>query len=677
MATVQTTIKLNDQFTSALKNMSKALNIMVSGLDSANRKTKTAFDPKSIQGMRSAMTQANVAIQNLTKSQDQFNRKVKESSSNVNSLWGKLKSIAGAYAGWQTVKSAVGASDKYANNTARLGLLTNGKAETADLQQKIYEASQRSLTNYGAMTDAVAKLGITAKQAFNSNDEIVRFTELLNKQFKVAGTGAQEQAAAMYQLTQAMAAGKLQGDEFRSILENAPMLAQSIAKEMGVLPGQLREMSSQGLITADVIKNALFSTAVEVNKMYEQLPMTFGGMWTQVINKINKGLEPLWKKIGKLWSSDKFQRFVDALTNGFLVIGHAVVGLMDVLSTVFNFVYNNWENIVAILIPAMVVGIWNMVTAAWAMVPPLVASAAAWLALNWPILLVGAAIGFVIAVAKYMGVTFGEICGFIVGSVSWAGSVIWNTFVGVIQGILKAIDSVANTIIGVVEWVLNVCNGGFNSFLGGVANLIGQICGWFLDLGTIVTTIIDAIFGTNWTSGLNSLANRVRSWGKNEAKAITLERNVLSNKASGLSRVSSKDWYNAGSNWATGAVNKMTSVSYPEFTTDTGILPATSGLGNVGTAMKNANAPLLDTLGNIDKNTAATASAVTMNNEDMTYLRDLAERQAINNISSKKVEVKMTNNNSIASTLDLDNIIDRIGEKVHNLAIMSAEGSHY
>lgn len=667
MATIQTTIKLNDQFTSALKNMSKALNIMVSGLDSANRKTKTAFDPKTIQGMRSAMTQANVAIKNMTKSQDQFNKKVQQSTSSANNLWGKLKSIAGAYAGWQTVKMAVGASDKYANNSARLGLLTSGKAETAALQQSIYEASQRSLTDYGSMTDAVAKLGITAGQAFNSNDEIVQFTELLNKQFKVAGTGAQEQAAAMYQLTQAMAAGKLQGDEFRSILENAPMLAQSIAKEMGVLPGQLREMSREGLITADVIKNALFNTAEEVNEMYKQLPMTFGGMWTQVVNKVNKGLEPLWQKLGTLWSSEKFQNFVNVLTNGFLVLGHAVVGLMDILSTVFSFIYNNWEPIVGTLIPLAIAGIWKMVAAAWAMVPPLVSSAIAWLTMNWPILLVAAAIGFVIALANHMGITFGQICGFIVGSITWAASVIWNTFVGVIQGIVRAVDSVANVIIGVVEWVLNVCNGGFNSFGGMVANLIGNIIDWFLSLGKVVTTIIDAIFGTDWTGSLNKLSDKVTSWGKND-KAITLERNVLSSAVSdlGLNRVSSKDAFNAGNNWAQG------------LSLSTGGLSGTGGLGSIGNAMKNANAPLLDTLDNIDKNTAATASSVSMNNEDMSYLRDLAERQAINNISNRTIKVGgITNNNNVASYLDMDKIMGKIRDFLHDEVMISSEGSHY
>lgn len=690
MATVQTTIKINDQFTSALKNMNKALTTMVNGLTRADSKTKTAFNNREIRAMNNAINKATADIGRMTNAQSKFNNQLKNSTSNANALWGKLKSIAGAYAGWATVKSSVGASDTYANNTARLGLLTSGSGETAALQQKIYEASQRSLTNYNAMTDAVAKLGITARDAFGSNDEIVQFTELLNKQFKVAGTGAQEQAAAMYQLTQAMAAGKLQGDEFRSILENAPMLAQSIAKEMGVLPGQLKEMSSQGLITADIIKNALFNTADEVNEMYKQLPMTFGGMWTQVVNKVNKGLTGLWQKLGTLWSSEKFQHFVDALVNGFIYLGHVVVGLMDVFSTVFGFIYENWDYIAAFLIPLVIKGIGMIAMAAWGMVKPILTATAAWIAMNWPILVIGALIAGVIYLCKKMGWTFSEVIGAICGAFAWMGAVFLNV-----------VKFIGNIISGVCQFFINSWQWASDNF-SVICSNIGIFFSNLWQNATIAFyKFLDAII-----SGLEWLATPIKALAKlfgmdlggafdnlhAGIDAKIAEAEGQKKQYGKVSEFKPIDWstfkytdlgsaYNSGKKWGMNAVDKLgdyanlTSVQLPNGAMMS--VPASSGLGSIGNAMKDATAPMLDTLNNIDKNTAASASSLAMNNEDMSYLRDLAERDAINNISNKTVKIEMTNNNSIASNMDLDNVVDYIGEKIHNLAIMSSEGSHY
>lgn len=690
MATVQTTIKLNDQFTSALKNMNKALNIMVSGLGKADSKTKTAFNPKSVLAMRSALTQSNVAIQNMTRSQGQFNKKIRESNSNARSLMGKLKSIVGVYAGFQTVKAAVGASDTYANNTARLGLLTGGSAETAALQQKIYEASQRSLTNYNDMTNAVAKLGITAKDAFSSNEEIVQFTELLNKQFKVAGTGAQEQAAAMYQLTQAMAAGKLQGDEFRSILENAPMLAQSIAKEMGVLPGQLKEMSSQGLITADIIKNALFNTADEVNEMYKKLPMTFGGMWTQVVNKVNKGLEGLWQKLGALWSSEKFQHFVDVLTNGFLIIGNAIVGVMDVLSSVFSFVYQYWNSVFEpILIAVTTVYIPILIAKLWAMIPPLVAQAVAWLAINWPILVIIAAVAALIAWVRYMGWTFSEVIGAICGAFSWMWAVIKNIF----KGIANIVSGVCQFFVNSWQW----CADNFSvvcSNIGIFFNNLWQSCtiAFYKFLNAIISGLewlatpikaLAKLFGMDLGGAFDNMHAKIDgkiAEAESQKKAYGKVSSFKPIDWSKYDYTDLGDAYNKGYNWGSSAADKLAnSFSLPDSSASTlGSSPVSGGLGGIGNAMKNANAPLLDTLDDIANNTANTADAVSMSNEDMSYLRELAQRDAINNISNRTVKVAGINNyNTIASHLDVDTLFEGVGKKLNELVMASADGSHF
>lgn len=189
--------------------------------------------------------------------------------------------------------SAVKTTDQLTQLRARIDLINDGSQSTAEIMDKVFSAANRSRGSYLDMADSVAKLNLLAKDAFSSNDEAVYFVEQLNKQFKIAGAGVEETTSAMYQLTQAMASGKLQGDEFRSIMENAPMLAQSIAQEMGLSVGQLKEMSSQGLITADIIKNALFNSAEETNQKFAEIPLTFQDIGTKLQNDLITAFAPV------------------------------------------------------------------------------------------------------------------------------------------------------------------------------------------------------------------------------------------------------------------------------------------------------------------------------------------------------------------------------------------------
>ena len=677
MATIQTSIRLNDRISSALRSMSKSLNLLISdfnGVDKATNKATTA--------------------------QNRLNNSMRQGTGIANGLWGKVKAIGAAYAGWQTVKMAVGASDKYANNTARLGLISGGDKQTAELQQKIYEASQRSLTNYNAMTDAVAKLGITAKNAFSSNDEIVQFTELLNKQFKIAGTGAQEQSAAMYQLTQAMAAGKLQGDEFRSILENAPMLAQAIANEMGVGADKLKEMSSQGKITADVIKSALFNSAEEVNAAYKKLPMTFGGIWTQVLNKVNKGCEGLYKRLGQIWNNPAVQTFIDSLVNGFIMVINVVVELFNVFAKVFSFIYQNWNIIEPILIglavaflPTIISLLWAKVVALWAAVKPILVQAAAWLAVNWPILLVAAAIAGLIWLINYFGITGQQVCGAVCGAVMWLGAVIWN--------IIKFIGNI----------VSGVCQFFVNSWLW-VADNFGTICSnigiFFSNLWQSATIkfyqFLDAVL-----SGLEWLATPIKAlaklFGMDLGGAFDNMHTGINNKIKEAESKKQKygklkefqpiEWetfkytnldsaYNKGYKWGSNAAGKVgdfvsgikDKFGFGGSDALTSGLTGTNGLGSIGNALKDANSPLLDELKGINSNTAKTSGNTAKSNVDMSYLRELAEREAINSVSNSNVKVDMTNNNSINSMLDIDSVIDVFYKRVSNAMNTSAEGVH-
>ena len=228
--------------------------------------------------------------------------------------------------------AAAQTADHLTQVRARINLINDGTQTTAEIMEKVYDAAQRSRGSYFAMADSVAKLNMLAKDVFSSNDEAIMFVEQMNKQFKVSGASIQEAHSAMYQLTQAMAAGKLQGDEFRSIMENAPMLAQSIAREMGMSVGQLKEMSSQGLITADIIKNALFASAEETNAKFAEIPMTFADIGQNMQNQLIQVFQPVLEQISSIPQSGEFQAFIEGVgiaIRGLAIAAQGSIGLIQ------------------------------------------------------------------------------------------------------------------------------------------------------------------------------------------------------------------------------------------------------------------------------------------------------------------------------------------------------------
>lgn len=701
MATIQTSIKLTDGMTPALKSMQNALHIVINSFENMQKVSGKAVNTKAIQDARSELAKARVSFNNIEKeinenriAQENFNKSVRGGTSAASGLFGKLKSLAGVYLGFQTVKNAVNASDTFASNTGRLNLITGDLEKTKQLQQEIYEAAQRSRGSYTDMTNAVAKLGITAKNSFSNTDEMVAFTELLNKQFKIAGTSAQEQSAAMYQLTQAMAAGKLQGDEFRSILENAPMLAQSIAKEMGILPDKLKEISSEGKITSNIIKNALFNSANEINEMYSKLPMKFGDLWAQVVNKVNKGLERLYTKLSEVWNNQAVQTFIDGMVNGFLLVANVGIHLFEILSSGFALIYNNWDFIEAILIgvataylPTIIGLLWAKVTALWAMIPPLISAAAAWLAINWPVVLVTVAVAGLILLAKHMGVTFGDVCGYICGAFEVLGAVITNIFIGIYNigsGVVQAIvnawswccDNIGTFFYNIgVQWdnLWIDARVGFYNFINEVLSKLSSLAEKIQPLAELFDVDLSGMIGHAQDS-LGTKISNLES-GKRQTKAYTAFKEI---------NWKSQDYMSISGAWEKGKIaganfaDKLgTSLSNLSDKLGLNIGDKLTGLDSIGTGAGGSSDPLLNKLakgvGNIDKNTSTLATA----KEDLTYMRDLAEQEAINRYTLTDLKIEMTNNNSINSNMDLDKVVDYLQEKVYEGMLSTANGVHF
>lgn len=341
MADTEILVKINAKADSAeaeIEKLKAKLNSLGTSAGSAAEKITSTINTK----MQSMMSPVNTA---MTK----FGNAVQKPMQSVKGLiaaCGPLgAAVAAGFAAEKVVEftqAVISASDQYTMMQARIKMINDGTQTQAELMEKIHVAANSARASYSDMAAAVGKLGTLAKDAFSSNDEMIFFVQQMNKQFQLSGASIQESTAAMYQLTQAMASGRLMGDEFRSIMENAPMLAQAIAQEMGVSMGTLREMSSQGLITADVIKNAMINTADETNKKFNELPQTFSSLASQLSNNLITSFAPVLEKINGLINSEGMQSAIPVTTGIFTVMAETVSAAIDVL--IFS-----WEGLATVI----------------------------------------------------------------------------------------------------------------------------------------------------------------------------------------------------------------------------------------------------------------------------------------------------------------------------------------
>ena len=387
-------------------------------------------------------------------------------------------------------------------------------------------------------------------------DQVIAFMEQVNKQFVIGGATAQEQSNAMIQLTQAMAAGALRGEELNSILDGAPGIARAIEKYMGIAEGSIKTVAQEGKVTAEVVKNAMFAMADETNAKFDSMPKTWAQIWVDMKNQALSMFAPILTKINQIGNSAKFQKVTTGLINGLAGVANIASSVLDILISIASVIVDNWswiQPIIMGIVAAMLLyngyliannaitaisnaqkglaavqaykaAVANTTLAAtekaeamakasataaqYGFNAALLACPLTWI-LSISIAVIAAIYMIVAAINKLTGSTISA-TGIICGVVAVAGAFVLNCAIGVLNAIIQAIWTIfVAPFLGIVEWILNVCNGGFNSFGDAVANLIGQIIGWFLNLGKVVTTIIDAIFGTDWTSGLESFKVRL------------------------------------------------------------------------------------------------------------------------------------------------------------------------
>lgn len=345
MATIQNSIVLNDRMTQTFTAINRAIESTINAISTLGGKNVN-INTANLINARQQLAIAENEMQNMVGTSQQLNNNLSKTKGIVGEIVGKLKTAFGLAAVVMATKKTIELSDQNAQITARLNLVSDAPEQ---LKKEIYQSANDARVAYTDSMNQVAKLGLLAKDSFNNTNEIVRFTNLMNKAFKVSGTGAQEATSAMYQLTQAMAAGKLQGDEFRSVMENAPMVAQAIAKYMNVPLGQLKELGAKGQITADIIKNALFNAGDEINEKFKTLPLTWQDVWVQAKNFAIRQLDGVLQKVNQVANSKAFQSFVNSAKIAFFGLKTVAEGVFNGIAAAGKFIADNWTAISPII----------------------------------------------------------------------------------------------------------------------------------------------------------------------------------------------------------------------------------------------------------------------------------------------------------------------------------------
>ncbi len=701
MATIRTAIQVYDGMSPGLKAITNALNITISSFEAMQRASSNAIDTSSIQAAREQLNKAEIAfdeveqeIRQANQAQQQFNNDIRNGQAAASELHNKFMKIAATVGAVLGAKQIIGLSDEITQTSARLNMINDGLQSTEQLQSMIFQAAQRSRASYADTADIVAKLGLRAGDAFASNAETIAFAENLNKMFVIAGASQQEMASASLQLTQALGSGVLRGEELNAVFEAAPNIIQTIADYLDVPIGQIRNMAAEGQITADIVKNAVLSATEEINQQFESMPITFAQIWTMIKNEAEMAFQPVLQRMNEIGNSEQFNTLINNLINGIVILATVAAELFDIITSIAGVISDNWSwlepivwgivgafiayNAVALITNAILAiqGIQAKIAAASQMMQA-GATFTATVAqhglnaalyacpLTWIIILIIALIALfyaaVAAVNKFAGTSVSA-TGIIMGAFAVLGAFIWNTVAGVINAIIQFLwTCFVEPWIGIIEWVLNVFNGGFDSFGDAVKNLLGNIISWFLSLGKVVTKIIDAIFGTNWTAGLEDLQGKVLQWGKNE-QAITLSREAPFE----LQRIAYKDAWEYG--YAAGEKFEE-SINLKNILGDASRTLDAYELGN----------QLDGIYSGVDStalNTAAMKDSMDATEEELKYLRDIAEQEVINRFTTAEIRIDAPINANIASNMDLDGVVNYLEEKLYETMQVAAEGVH-
>lgn len=723
MAGISIPVSLGDNVSSPFDKMTNSVRETIRAFEDLNEVAKTGLKPPTepLRGI-------GERIKANTQAQREFNTTVTQAQTPMQSLLSLVKSVGVAFLSFQGAKKMFTMADSISQTVGRISLMTGNLEQANSMMKQIYLNAQETRASFGDVSNAVAKIGVLAPQAFKSNDEILRFTNLMNKSFKIGGAGIQEQTAAMHQLTQALASGKLQGDEFRSILENAPMLAQAIQKELGGI--DMKKASSEGLITADVIKRAMFNSADDINKKFNEMPLTLSDIGTKIKNNFLIGLQPLASALQNLLKNEHIKSFIDGLIIPFRILGKVAAGVINginasvnLLAPVFQFLkpvimgvvsvlglyalamgaISMWHGIVAATetIHAAVMIAWSIATgqmtlAQWGLNSALLACPLTWIVLA----VIAVIVAYFMLINTFNTVTGSHISG--IGIICGAFMYLWTV-------ILNICKYIGNIFLSLAEFLANVFNHPIYSIIRLFVNLgknaltvARGITSCFDSVATnIANAFVDganmAIRAINWIiEALNHIPGvnlgKIGEIGHTTSITHSID-NKIANIDKWLNDTKPNDYKSAkhfefndpmkafsnGYKFGEGLSNKIKDMTNLDKLKEKvgGLMGDKEKIINPqevpGLGGKGAGGEPNRHLKSIDNNSAKTAKNTEAVLSDVRRAKGIAERQAINKFTTATINIEnnVSNNNP---NMDLDGFVDGLTDKLQKELEIHVDG---
>ncbi|WP_339075620.1 tape measure protein [Clostridioides difficile] len=760
MATIQTSIRIFDGMTPAFRHMTNAMNIVLSSFEQLQRTSSNAIDANSIRTAREELARAEAGFDRLERQiresdnqQRKLNEDINKGASSTDRLVGSAKKLAATYLGIRTLGGLGNLSDQMTSANARLGMINDGQQSDAGLNKMIFQSAERSRASYLDTAQIVSRIGMNAGKAFSSTKEIVGFAEQLNKKFVIAGASTEEMNSALLQLTQGLSSGVLRGEELNAVFESAPNIIQSIADYLDVDIGKIRGMASEGMLTADIVKNSLLAAAEQTNAEFEKMPYTFSQIWTSIKNNAIMIFGVIQKKIEQSMSSKGFRTFIDNFINSLYVLGNVAYNIFnEIISILGSPFFQAFVNAIIVGVSLIVQALGWIITQAlnianvfaqnWSIIAPIVLGvAAAMLVYNNALLLsiankvkdialsakslvmsfahivaesyraaalvattiaqdglnaamaacpitwilygiIAIVVAFFVAIAifnHFAGTSVSAI-GVVAGAISVAASFIGNLFIATGNLIIDIVALIYNTLAGFAEFFANFLDDPIGSVIRAVSGMANAVLGIIRS----IASAFDTVFGSNLADAVSGWQDKLQGWtdkvaGEAKIKVERMDPNKLH-----FDRFNYGKAWDAGYKWGDKLetnikdkfdISKMAEDAKKKLGLDD-LWDKKYGLGD-GFGSAGLNSPLNDAAkGAKDTagNTAKMAKTMDKSQEDLKYLRDIAEQEVINRFTGVNIKIDMNNTNNINSEADVDGIVNVLTEKLNDAMVVSAEG---
>lgn len=645
--------------------------------------------------------------------QGRFNQEVSAGTQQANELTNTIKRAVAAYISIQSVGKALNISDELVQTTSRLNMMNDGVQSTAELVNMVYAAAQDARGSFSQMADVVARFGNNAKDAFSSSEEVVAFADLIQKQMTIAGASTQEAANAELQLSQALGSGVLRGDELNSIFEQAPNLIQNIADYLDVPIGKIREMAADGELSADVVKAAIFSAADDINSKFNEMPMTWGQIWQSMQNTALIAFQPVLQRLNDLANSEAFQTFIQGAIEAMATLANILLNIFELVGTVGGFIADNWSVIspiiygviAALAVYAAYLGIVKGIEIASAAATAIhsvamsakigvmaaltgqtMAATAAQMGYNgalyacpvvWIIVLIIALIAVIMAVCSAIAKMTG----------------IANSGFGVITGgvnvVIQFFKNLGLTVANIALGIGNAIAALASNMMTAFHNAICSVQSWFYNLLSTALSVIEGIcsalnklpFVEFDYSGISSAADDYAAkaseaaGNKEDYQSISDAFNEGFTTFDAFQDGWASDAFNAGAAWGDGIADKVSNFSLSDVFGQTDIPNVGDYTSGFNDAI--ANSGVGDSIGNIDDNTGKIKDSLDVTEEDLKYLRDIAEQEAINRFTTAEINVDMSGmQNTVNSGDDIDGFMTKLTDSVNEAVDNMTEGVH-